>query len=196
MKNFSKILSILIVAILSFCTFVACGSKPVTLKKELPTEIDINTDLNFKNYYEEVDGATYNLYVSYTDQNGEEVVEEKLRSKIFSFEFEGVYTFKIEQVIKDKSTFLEATIECLPDAPQIKKGQTATASRNSTKTWLELINASNTNITPSNLIEKAVFEKVKIVKATYATTDTEPVFELEENIAENATGYTFAYEGT
>jgi hypothetical protein len=189
--------SLLLAALLSISMFVGCGAaKPVTLKEEFPTEVNINTDLNFKDYYQTLDGAKYNLYVSYVNPiTKEEVTEEKLRSKIYSFEFAGVYTFKLEQVLDEKSSFLEVTIECLPDAPKVKKGNTATVKSGQTRTWVELIEATETNITPSDLIEKAKFSKVSIVKAAYATTEIEPVFELEEEIAATATDYTFEYEG-
>ena len=99
-------MSVLLASIISLCLFASCGTTPVTMKEELPAEVDINTDLNFKDYYETLDGARYILYVSYTDPvSGEEVVEKKLTSKIYSFELAAVYTFKIEQIIGDKSSF-------------------------------------------------------------------------------------------
>lgn len=194
MKQFSRVIATILCVL--FCMFSVVGCAPVPFEwKEMPPEtVRVGEELMFRDYLNEEEGASYTLYVSYTNPVTEETVEnEKQVSLIYSLEYVTVYTFKVERLLDNKTATLEATVEALPKAPSFTSATKLEAEVGETKTFEDLYSLCGAFVTPSDLADKVKFESVKIEKASYSATKTEEGTTETQTIAEGETEYTFEY---
>ena len=185
-------LFLLVAALTMVGSFTACGDSVPTFEfsESVPVSASLYQEINFKNYFEENEDADYKLYVSYTDPvTGEKYEEKELSSMIFRCEKVTTYTFKIERILKGKSTYLTCVIEINPQAPSLTGSQLVKAEKGDTLTFEELWRASQILITPSDLEDDIKFESLDVESVVFGGEDKQDVD------VSSLTSYTFEDEG-
>lgn len=193
MKFFNKLMATVLGVLFSLISLVGCAPTPFEWKEVPPQTVKIGEELIFRDYLNEEEGASYTLYVSYTNPvTGKTVENEKQSSLIYSLEYATVYTFKVERLLKKKTATLEATVEALPKKPAFTSATKIEAEVGETKTFEQIFSLCGSFVTPSDLADKVKFESVQIEKAAYSATKAEDSTIETQTIAEDATEYTFA----
>ena len=169
----------------------------VAFSEDLPQTVQIGTELPLRSYIEEDPDAVYILYVSYTNPNtGEKIENKKQSSMTFTFDLATVYGFKVEMKKGKSTATATATIESLPDAPTFLSVNKVRVQKGATKTFDEIAASANILITPSDLVDDIKFTAVEIKKAVFNNSETTiPTLTSSRDIADNETSFTFTDEG-